>query len=198
MWKLFEVAYVCSWSKIIFCRACIKEDDVLTFFILGFIFDHIFDPKKDKLPCPVFFPRGGMFNAKWDLVLYLKSDGLSIPWKYPSTTSFQYFITVFTIQYSTLPLTKSQFIFQNFGKGKYIFLSFLKFGFSLKKETMRNIYDQNVAELARCIIVLYTGVRYLLCWYKNLFGIFFRDFEAIDSLVNIRAAAKMIRCNSWD
>ena len=35
-------------------RACIKEDVILTFLILGFIFVQIFGPKKDRLFCPPF------------------------------------------------------------------------------------------------------------------------------------------------
>ena len=51
-----------------------KEDDVLTFLILGSISDHIFGSKKDKLFCPVFVFRRGMSNAICDLVLYLQSE----------------------------------------------------------------------------------------------------------------------------
>ena len=39
MCQLFELAYVCRWSKIFFLRACIKADVVLTFLILGSILD---------------------------------------------------------------------------------------------------------------------------------------------------------------
>ena len=34
--KSFELAYVCRWSKILL-RACIKQDNVLTYFMLRFI-----------------------------------------------------------------------------------------------------------------------------------------------------------------
>ena len=94
-----------------FLIACIKEDDVLTFLILGPILDHIFDPKKDKLFCPVLVFCRGMPNAICDLVLYLQSEGLNISWTYSGTTSFQNLKTVFAIQYSTLSLNRSQFIF---------------------------------------------------------------------------------------
>ena len=48
-----------------------EEAVVLTFLILGFILDHIFGPKKDKLFCPVFVLRRGMSNAVCDFELYL-------------------------------------------------------------------------------------------------------------------------------
>lgn len=35
--------------KYFFSGACIKEDNVLIFLIIGFIFDHIFRPIKDKI-----------------------------------------------------------------------------------------------------------------------------------------------------
>ena len=55
-----------------------KEDDVLTFFILGSMLDLSFGPKKDKLFCLVIAFRRGMSNAICDLVLYLQSEGLNI------------------------------------------------------------------------------------------------------------------------
>ena len=76
--------------KYFFLIACIKEDDVLTFLILGPILDHIFGPKKDKLFCPVFVFRRGMSNAICDLVLHLQSEGLNISWICPGTIPFQY------------------------------------------------------------------------------------------------------------
>ena len=88
-----------------------KQDDVLTFLILGSILDHIFGLKKDKLFCLVFVFRRGISNAICDLVLYLQSEGLNISWIYPGTIPFQHLKTVFAIQYSTLSLTGSQFIF---------------------------------------------------------------------------------------
>ena len=55
-----------------------KEDDILTFLTLRFIFDHIFGLifglKKDKLFCPVFVFRRGMFSSICDLVLNLQSE----------------------------------------------------------------------------------------------------------------------------
>ena len=59
-------------------RACIKEYDVLTFLILGFILDYIFGPKKGKLFCPVFVFRRGMPNVIYGRVLYQQSEGLNI------------------------------------------------------------------------------------------------------------------------
>ena len=55
--------------KIVFLRASIKED-VLTFLIPGFILDHIFDPKKDKLSYPVYVSRRGIYNP----IPVLKND----------------------------------------------------------------------------------------------------------------------------
>ena len=91
--------------------ACIKKDDVLTFLILGSILDNNFGPKKDKLFCPVFVFRRGMPNAICDVALYLQSEGLNISWIYPGSVPFQCWKTVFAIQYSTLSITGSQFIF---------------------------------------------------------------------------------------
>ena len=119
----------CRWSKIFFLIACIKEDDVPTFLILGAIFDHIFGPNNDKHFCPVFAFRRGMSNAICDLVLYLQSEGLNIKWIYPVTIPFQYLKTVFAIQYSTLSLTSLFFESEmnryeisevNLGKSEYI------------------------------------------------------------------------------
>ena len=138
--------------------------------MLGPILDHIFGPKKDKLFCPVFFFCRGMSNAICDLVLCLQSEGLNILWIYPRTIPFQYLKTVFAIQYSTLSLTGSQFIFLKWdgsiwdlgGKFRqkriHLFGTFwsLSFNFYLKEETMKNFHNQNVAELAHYIIVFYT------------------------------------------
>ena len=88
-----------------------KEDDVLTFLILGSILDHIFGPKKDKLSFHVFTFRRGMSNAICDLVLHLQSEGLNISWIYPGATPSLKLKTVLAIQYSTLSLTGSHFIF---------------------------------------------------------------------------------------
>ena len=101
----------CRWSKIFFLIACIKEDNFLTFLILGSILDHIFGYKKDKLLSPVFVFRRGMSSAICDLVLYLQSEGLNISWIYPGTIPLQYLKTVSAIKYSTLSLTGSQLIF---------------------------------------------------------------------------------------
>ena len=79
--------------------------------ILGPILDHIFDPKKDKLFCPVLVFCRGTPNAICDLVLYLQSEGLNISWIYPGTVPSQYLKTVFAMQSSTLSLTGSQIIF---------------------------------------------------------------------------------------
>ena len=46
----------------------------------------------------------------------------------------------------------------NLGKNEYICFELFEVwvsNFSLKEETMRNIYNQNVAELEHCIIVFY-------------------------------------------
>ena len=37
MFRILELGYVCRWSKLFYLKACIKEDGVLTFLILGFI-----------------------------------------------------------------------------------------------------------------------------------------------------------------
>ena len=137
--------------------------------ILESILNHIFGPKKDKLFCPAFVFRRGMSSAISDLVLYLQSEGLNI-WIYPGTIPFQYLKTVFVIQSSTLSLTGSQFIFlkcdgsiwdlgRKFRQNEYICFELFEvwiLNFSLKEENMRNIHDQNLAELAHYIIVFYT------------------------------------------
>ena len=92
--------------------ACIKEDDVLTFLILGSILDYIFGPKKGKLFYPVFVFHKGMFNAQcyqWSGAISVEG-GFNISWIYHGTMPFQYLKTVFAKQYSTLSLTGSQFI----------------------------------------------------------------------------------------
>ena len=53
------------------------ETVLLTILVLGFISDHMFVPKKDKLFLPVFAFRKSMSNAIYDLVLYLQSEGLN-------------------------------------------------------------------------------------------------------------------------
>ena len=111
MWYLFELAYVCRWSKIFLLRVCIKGNDVLTMLILGVFFDHIFGPKKDKLFCPVFVFRRGLSNAICDPVLYLQSEGIKISWIYLGTIPFKYLKTVFAIQDFSLSPAGSQFIF---------------------------------------------------------------------------------------
>ena len=56
--KNVVIIWICFADEVkkIFLMACIKEDDVLTFLILGSILDHIFGPRKDKLflPCICF------------------------------------------------------------------------------------------------------------------------------------------------
>ena len=49
----------------------------LTILVLGFISDHIFVPKEDKLFFPVFAFHKNVSNAIYDLVLYLQSEGLN-------------------------------------------------------------------------------------------------------------------------
>ena len=146
--------------KYFFIKVCIKEDDVLAFLLLGYFFYHIFGPKKDKLFCVVFLFQRGMSNANCDFVLYLHSEGFNISWIYPGTILFQNLKTVFTIPYSTLSLVVSQFIFLKCDESIWDLVGSFRQKriclFSLKQETMRNIHNRNVAELARYIIVLYT------------------------------------------
>ena len=63
--------------------------------------------------------------------------------------------------------------------------------FSLKEETMRNIHNQNVAELAHNNnSLLNARVKYLLYRYRNfsLAFFFFRTFEAIASPPNLESS----------
>ena len=55
-----------------------KEAVVLTLLALGFIFDHIFGPKKYKLICPVVVFCRVTYNVVCDLVLCRQSEGLNI------------------------------------------------------------------------------------------------------------------------
>ena len=104
---------VITWISLadIFLNSMHKRRRCSNILILGPIFYHIFSVKGDKLFCRVFVFRRGMSNAICDFVLYLQSEGLNISWIYPGTIPFQYLKTVFAIQYSTLSLTGSQFIF---------------------------------------------------------------------------------------
>ena len=74
-------------------RTYIKVIVGFKFLILWFVFNNIFDPKKDKLLFPVFASRIGMFNVIGNLALYLHSQGLNILLIYPGTIPFQYFKT---------------------------------------------------------------------------------------------------------
>ena len=75
------------------------------------ILDHIFGPTKDKFFFPAFIFRTGLSNGICDLVLYLQTGGLNISLIYTGKIPFQYLKTVFAIQYYTLSLTASKFIF---------------------------------------------------------------------------------------
>ena len=77
-------------------------------------------------------------------------------------------------------------------RNKYICFEDFEFSFSnfrLKEETMRNIHNRNVAEIAHNSI-LYVGVWYLLCQYKNfsLAFVFFRSFESITFPLNLESS----------
>ena len=74
-------------------------------------FGPYFGLNKDNFFCPIFIFRRYMSNVVCDLVLNLPSESLNISWIYPGTLPFQYLKTVFTIQYSTLSIAESQFIF---------------------------------------------------------------------------------------
>ena len=92
MWLLFGLAYVCRWNKVFFLRACIKEDDILTFLKLGFIFDHILALRRIN-----FF------------AMYLIPAEIC---PMPSVIlCFICRVKIFAINYLTLPLARSQFIF---------------------------------------------------------------------------------------
>ena len=114
-----------------FLRACIKKSDVLTFLILRTIFDHLC-PTRDRLLCSVFVFRRGKSSITCDLVLYLQSEGLNIC---------------------------DEISEKKLGKNEHICFEPLEFwvlNSSLKEETMRNIHNQNGAELVHYIIVFNT------------------------------------------
>ena len=89
----------------VFLNSIHKRRPCSNFFYLRSNLDHIFGSKKDKLFCPVFVFH--MSNA----ICHLQNEGLNISWMYPGTIPFQYLKMIFTIQYFTLSLTGSQFIF---------------------------------------------------------------------------------------
>ena len=47
---------------------------------LGFIFNHIFGPKKGNLLCPVFVFHRGISNGISDFILYSKNESLNTSW----------------------------------------------------------------------------------------------------------------------
>ena len=78
----------------------------------------------------------------------------------------------------------------NLGKREYICFELFEVWvlyLSLKEETMKNIHNQDVAELAHYIIVFYTqGLGLGLAIQEFYFSIyFFRAFEAIAFLLNL-------------
>ena len=83
----------------------------------------------------------------------------------------------------------------NLGKNEYICFNFFEvwvLNFSLKEETMKNIHNQNVAEL-----VHHAGGRYLLWGYRDfcLAFIFFRTFEDIASPLNSESSWQPLHSN---
>ena len=109
---------------------------------------------------------------------------------------------VFTIQYSTLSLTGSQFIFLKWDgsiwdlggkfwqKQMHLFWTFwsLSFNFFFKRGNHeKHPYSKCDWISAIHNSLLYTGVRYLLWRYRNfsLAFTYFRNFEAITSPLNL-------------
>ena len=133
--KMWWLLCVWWWSKIFFFRACMKEAIVLTFLILGFIFDHVFN---HVFALYSFSTETGMSNVIY-LELYLKSESLNILWIYLGTIPFQRLKTLFAIQCSNISLAVSQIIFLKCNEstrdlgGKFkpkqihLFWTFLKF-----------------------------------------------------------------------
>ena len=132
------------------------------FDILG----HIFGPKKTS-----FLFLYLLFTEVWLVPSTILSYICSVRTyfvKYFSSISFQYLKTIFTIQYYTLSLMGSQFIFlkcdrliqdlrpkrrQKWIPLFWVFESFTS-NCSLIQETMTIIYNRNVAELVHYLIVL--------------------------------------------
>ena len=92
MWLLFELAYVCRWSKVFFLRACRKEDDILIFLKLGFIFDHILVLRRINFFALYLFPAEICLMPSVILCFICR-------------------VKTFAVQYLTLLLARSQFIF---------------------------------------------------------------------------------------
>ena len=87
---------------------------ISTLLILGFIFDHIFGFKKDKPFSPVScILHKGMSTTIYGLLLYLHREAFMNIFWYNCTPVFN---TMFSIQYSTLALARSQFIFSKYDK----------------------------------------------------------------------------------
>ena len=82
--KSFELAYVCRWSKILL-RACIKQDNVLTYLILRFIIDL---RRISYFLCNCFTQRC--------VQCHLLSCAISAEWK------LKHFINIY--RYSSIPL----------------------------------------------------------------------------------------------
>ena len=98
-------------DKIFFLIACIKKDDVLTFFILGPIWT-IFSALSRISFFALYLFSAEVYLVPSVILCYIyRMKALNISWIHPGTIPFQYLKTVFAIQYSTLSLIGSQFIF---------------------------------------------------------------------------------------
>ena len=63
------------------CSVCLRTKWLWIWILLqslGFIFENIFGPWKDKIFCPVFVFHRGMSNGTYGHVLYLNIEGLNI------------------------------------------------------------------------------------------------------------------------
>ena len=156
----------------------IKVENVLTFVILPFILDYSFGPKKDKLFCPVFvFCRGmPMSSAKWICVASAKQrlkGFINISWynSIPVIKNGIHNVVLFSVaNWKPLFFPKWNGSIWDLGgkfrqKWMHSFWDFwiLSFIFFSKEKNKRNTHNQNVGELAYCIIVFYTQ-EFLTCF----------------------------------
>ena len=154
-----------------FLRVCIKVDNVRTFVILAFILDYSFGPKKDKIFCSIFVFCGGMpmSSAKWICAVPAKrrlKGFLNISWynSIPVIKNGIHNAVLFSVaNWKPLFFSKWNGSIWNLGgrlRQKWIhsFWDFwsLSFNYFSKEKSMRNTHNQNVGELAYCIIVFYT------------------------------------------
>ena len=146
--------------------------------ILAVILDYSFGPKKDKLFCPVFvFFRGmPMSSAKWICVASAKQrlkDFINISWynSIPVIKNGIHNVVLFSVanrkpHFFQSGMDRYETLVVNLGKNECIPFEIFEFWvliFFSKEKNKKNTHNQNVGELAYCIIVFYTQ-EFLTCF----------------------------------